>query len=143
MRQSGITPNELLPHRGSMLLIDSIVDITDNSVASRSMIRKNNPFLSGGDLHACALIEYMAQTVAILQGWRNLDKGGAIRAGFLVGVDHMVFSKYSARIGEYLDVSITEISAAGDFGCYECSIHLDDVEIGKGIVKVFSAEGRA
>ncbi len=140
MNSQHLIPGQLLPHRGRMLFIDSIDRIESTHAMTHSVVRPDNPFLETDVLNRCALIEYMAQTVAALQGHRFLKDGGPVRVGFLIGIDRFeVTHETKVTTGTTLTVSIDELSASGDFGSYACEVRCGDITLATGIVKVFSS----
>ncbi len=140
MNVQPLIPSRLLPHRGRMLFIDLIDRIEPTHAETRSVVRSDNPFLDNKILHRCALIEYMAQTVAALQGHRFLKDGGPVRVGFLIGIDRLEVTPDTHVVqGDTLTVTIDEISASGDFGSYTCEVRSGDIRLATGIVKVFSS----
>jgi predicted hotdog family 3-hydroxylacyl-ACP dehydratase len=87
---------ELVPHAGTMCLLDRIVLATDSSVqcAADSHRDPRNPLRLGDALSAVHLAEYGAQAMAVhgaLQA-RALDPSARVRAGVLVAVRNLELS---------------------------------------------------
>lgn len=75
---------DLIPHEGSMVLIDQVDDWDLNKIScsSRSHLLSNNPLMLNNSLSSIHLIEYGAQAMAIHRG---LLTGESLQ-GFLAAV---------------------------------------------------------
>lgn len=76
----------LVPHAGSMCLLDRVVDWDEDSVrvATRTHRDPRNPLARGGRLHAIHLCEYGAQAMAVHGGLVAHSRGARAQAGLLV-----------------------------------------------------------
>jgi predicted hotdog family 3-hydroxylacyl-ACP dehydratase len=89
MRKVTLTPlSELIPHAGTMCLLDEVVDWDNMHLHARSAShrRADNPLRSDGVLHAVNLCEYAAQAMAVHGALRAREAGGTVRPGFLVAL---------------------------------------------------------
>ncbi len=92
MGRKPINIEELLPHRGSMLLIDRISHVDQNRAVTRSRVRKQWPLFDGQAVSPLVLIELGAQTGGICIGWAVINHFEAQPAsGWLVGVKQCRF----------------------------------------------------
>jgi len=78
----------LIPHAGSMCLLDGVVAWDEARLHARSAshLRADNPLRAGSMLHAVNLCEYAAQAMAVHGALRERDAGGSARPGFLVAL---------------------------------------------------------
>jgi predicted hotdog family 3-hydroxylacyl-ACP dehydratase len=78
----------LIPHQGSMCLLDEIVAWDDHAIhaRSRSHTRAENPLRSDGVLRAVHLCEYGAQAMAVHGGLLARAGGGVAAPGLLVSL---------------------------------------------------------
>lgn len=78
----------LIPHAGSMCLLDEVVEWDAMRLHARSAShqRADNPLRADGMLHAVNLCEYAAQAMAVHGALREREAGGAARPGFLVAL---------------------------------------------------------
>ena len=83
-----INIEDLLPHRDRMLLIDEILEIDDKTAVSRSTVTDQWPFFDGKTVDSIILIELVAQTAGINNGWVRLKTHGqdSEKKGWLVGI---------------------------------------------------------
>ena len=78
----------LIPHQGTMCLLDDVVAWDANAIhaRSRSHLRADNPLRSDGRLRAVHLCEYGAQAMAVHGGLLAREAGGVAAPGFLVAL---------------------------------------------------------
>lgn len=79
---------DLIPHAGTMCLLDEVVDWDTVHLHARSAShrRADNPLRTDGTLHAVNLCEYAAQAMAVHGALRAREAGGTVRPGFLVAL---------------------------------------------------------
>ncbi len=71
---SNIDVSNFLPHREPMLMVTSVLEIDDNSVATQFHITENCIFLKDGKLSESGLIENAAQAASGVVGQSFFDK---------------------------------------------------------------------
>lgn len=78
----------LIPHAGTMCLLDEVVDWDVKRLHARSVShrRADNPLRADGVLHALNLCEYAAQAMAVHGALCEREAGGTARPGFLVAL---------------------------------------------------------
>lgn len=78
----------LIPHAGSMCLLDEVRDWDALRLHARSSShrRADNPLRADGMLHAVNLCEYAAQAMALHGALRAREAGGKARPGLLVAL---------------------------------------------------------
>lgn len=88
MNATELTPESLLPHRRPMLLVDEILTLDDGCAVTRSTVRGDWPLCDGREASAIVLIELVAQTSGIHNGYiRGKIKGPAAdKRGWIVGI---------------------------------------------------------
>lgn len=129
----------LIPHRGMMCLLDSVIDWDDQSIVCTSNTHRDpaNPLRRAGRLTAVHAFEYGAQAAAIHGGLRARAAGITAPPGYFVALRN-------ARLHiTYLDevVSPLEVRAKCLFGhsantIYECRISAGDTLLADGRVTI-------
>src|SRR6185295_8100897 len=78
----------LIPHRGAMSLLDTVLDWDDERIhlTATSHSRADNPLRSDGLLRALHLCEYGAQAMAVHGGLLAQRAGKVAAPGFLVSL---------------------------------------------------------
>jgi predicted hotdog family 3-hydroxylacyl-ACP dehydratase len=76
----------LIPHRLPMRLVETITSVDEVNVVTTAVVRDTWPTVREGRAQTLMLIELIAQTAAVLQGWRERHTGKAGSGGLLVGI---------------------------------------------------------
>ena len=78
----------LLPHRGRMKLVEEIVALDEDHAVTRATVRPGWPMSDGRRVSAVILIELVAQTAGINNGWVRIQRCGpdVDRKGWIVGI---------------------------------------------------------
>jgi predicted hotdog family 3-hydroxylacyl-ACP dehydratase len=131
----------LIPHHGTMCLLDEVVAWDANAIhaRSRSHASADNPLRSDGRLRAVHLCEYGAQAMAVHGGLLARADGGVAAPGLLVSlraVELMV-----ARIDDLagaLDVHAEKIVGSDASWQYAFRIEHDGVVLARGRAAVLA-----
>jgi len=102
-----------IPHAGSMVLLDIIVESEDRTILARteSHRRPDNPLRRDGQLHAIAGCEYGAQAAAV-HGPLQAGPGATARPGMIVSLREMRWTRVRLDdIGGPLEVRATRLMA--------------------------------
>jgi len=93
MTQTNIGIEDLLPHRGRMLLIDEIIEVDDKKAVTGATVTELWPLFDGIVVSSLILIELVAQTAGIVNGWARIKKKGkdSEKEGWLVGIKQSRF----------------------------------------------------
>ncbi len=91
-----VAVDDLVPHSRPMLLVDEMLDHSDESVVCALVVRSGGLFGSNGKIPAAIGLEYMAQTVAVFSGERARKRNEKPRLGFLLGT-----RKFSTNVAEF------------------------------------------
>jgi predicted hotdog family 3-hydroxylacyl-ACP dehydratase len=116
--------SEFVLHRPPMLLLDRIVETSDELTVCEWRVAETDMFfLPGYGVPAYCAIEYMAQCVAVHAGVNARSRGFGPPLGFLLGTRH-----YRAAV-EYFNAGLSYratcrelISDDNGMGSYDCSI---------------------
>ncbi|MFC1881268.1 hypothetical protein ACFL2S_07220 [Thermodesulfobacteriota bacterium] len=84
----------LIPHRGRMKLIDTLVTVDQKQAVTRATVKVGWPLLSGNAVSAIVLVELAAQTAGVCIGWNEkmkTDGPETKAAGWLVGIKKVRF----------------------------------------------------
>ena len=121
---------DFIPHRGAMRLVDRVLEVDDEHVVAEVDVPFDGLFVRDGQVPSWIGIEYMAQTVSAWAGNRARGKGGAPRAGLLLGS-----RRYEAKCdgfpsGARLRVEVRcELVAANGLGQFDCRILMAGEEV--------------
>lgn len=76
----------LIPHRGRMRLVGEVLAVDDDSAATASAVTEAWPLYRDGSVDSLVAIELVAQTAALIEGWKRQRSGKGGTKGWLVGV---------------------------------------------------------
>jgi predicted hotdog family 3-hydroxylacyl-ACP dehydratase len=130
---------ELLPHRGAMLLLDSVLSADERCIVAEASVREAAWYLDErGGMPAWIGIELMAQAIAAHAGLRGRMNGKPPKRGVLLGCRAYRARMSRAAPGTVLKVSakMTLVDESG-FGAYDCMIEHGAAEFAAATLKVF------
>jgi predicted hotdog family 3-hydroxylacyl-ACP dehydratase len=117
----------ILPHRGTMLLLDGVSACTDETLSAYASVHADAWYADAdGAMPAWIGIELMAQAIAAHVALLAMRAGGQARPGVLLGS-----RRYEAHVpvfarGARLRIEAKELLRGEEgHGAYECSIHHD------------------
>ena len=99
-----ITIEDLLPHRGKMLLVDEILELEPTYGVTASITSSSWPFAGNNGIQPLILVELAAQTAGVCNGWDRIINQGvdSEKKGWLVGVKqadfHVTTIPFNSRI---------------------------------------------
>ncbi len=128
MHEVNIPAHELLPHRLGMLLLDRAIAIGDDGVKATAIIKKNNLFVSQGQMGAWVLIEYMAQAMAMWVSWNAIKQGKEPPIGFLLGTRKLSLLTDFVSVGKKLTCCAQPlyVNPEDNLAQFNCQVFLDD-----------------
>jgi predicted hotdog family 3-hydroxylacyl-ACP dehydratase len=88
MEPGDILIDDLLPHRGKMMLLDEIMEISEKMAVAASVVTSQWPLCDGKTVSPIVLIELIAQTAGLSNGLERIRKHGtdSEKKGWLVGI---------------------------------------------------------
>lgn len=133
---------EILPHRGTMLLIDCVDRCTERAIIAHATARRDMWYADGdGAMPAWLGIELMAQAIAAHVGLLAMHAGGSARPGVLLGTNSYKAFRPAFDAGTVLRIEACELLRGEQgHGAYECAIFVDDECGAKAIVKVYQPD---
>ncbi|CAE6788227.1 hotdog family protein [Paraburkholderia haematera] len=129
----------IIPHRGTMLLIDAVSTFSEEALSARATVRADAWYADAdGAMPAWIGIELMAQAIAAHVALLAMRGGGKTRPGVLLGSRSYKALQASFAGGAELLIHATELLRSEEgHGAYECTIHHGDVCCVEAVIKVF------
>src|SRR3569623_78774 len=129
----------IIPHRGTMLLIDAVTAFDEQTLSARATVHADAWYADAqGAMPAWIGIELMAQSIAAHVALLAMRGGGRARPGVLLGSRSYKALQPSFAGGAQLQIHATELLRSDEgHGAYECTIHHDDVCCAEAVIKVF------
>lgn len=114
---------DLLPHAPPMILLDEMVEVDERGCACRITIREDNPLFHRDGLPSYAGLEFMAQTIGALSGYRAIRQGLPVKLGFLLGTPYLRSSIKVFSTGQTLRIRIDHAWGERELLRFACRIH--------------------
>ena len=131
--------SQFIPHSGSMLLIDELLQSNSSKSMGNAIIKQTNPFLRKDKvLSDICFIEILAQTVAAANGYNRHKDGKPAEEGFLVGIENFIFFK-TASEGDLLLLKLEKTSEMQGISFVEGEVLRGPETLAKGTIKLFSS----
>lgn len=120
---------DLIPHSGTMVLLDRIISCDDHSLSAELVVRGDGLLGDEQTVPTWAGIEYMAQAIAAYVGiWAKL-RGEAIKMGFLLGTRRYSANVPGFAVGSTLTARVEKILQDDQLGVFDCLILGDGIEV--------------
>ena len=96
----------LIPHREKIKIISGILEIKETTAVSIAMVNPNWPSYDEGVVNSLVLIEAIAQTAAIVEGYKRKQQGKDAVKGWLVGIKSAEFNVAKIPVNTNLIIMI-------------------------------------
>ncbi len=144
MSEPGFYPpmEDLVPHRGEMLLIDCVRDDTAEYLRAEARVRRDAWYADAdGNMPGWIGIELMAQAIAAFVGLEKWRNGKPITMGFLLGTRKYVTTVPVFPADALVEVTVNLMYRETDgLGAFGCAIILAGAQVAEATVKVFEPE---
>lgn len=136
-----LTVEDLLPHRGRMLLIDEVIHIEDDWAIASVQVSERWPLAEADAVSPLMIIELVAQTSGIGNGLNLIkERGkGVDNRGWIVGVKKARFYSDALPMGARIVVESKNRFKFDDFIEIEGSAKMNDKLIGEVTLQVVKA----
>ena len=131
-----VAVDEIIPQKSPMKVIDTLVSVSERCADVSVMIHKDMLFVGeDGIVDDAVYLEMMAQSIAALNGFKQLGISESAPEGFLLGAKNFEILKRS-EVGDKLTISVYKYAKYGDFGVIKGTISRDDDVLARGEIKV-------
>lgn len=113
---------QLLPHRPPMILIDRLVEATEQEGTCEVTITPQSMFLEASGVPAFVGLEYMAQSVAAFGGYHSYLVNAPITVGLLMGTRRWETSCEFFELGQTLRIHVSHIWGKHELMRFHCTI---------------------
>lgn len=142
MADLDLSIEELLPHRGRMLLLGEILQADKALAISRQSVSARWPLSDGEKVDPIVLIELVAQTAGICNGLDRVATHGAEadRKGWLVGIKKAVLEIDHLPLGAEIIVKAKNHFVFDSFREIGGTAHMEGRQIAEVVLQVVRAE---
>jgi predicted hotdog family 3-hydroxylacyl-ACP dehydratase len=129
---------DVVPHRGSMLLLDALLAADEESVTVEGPVQRGQLFATDAGVPAYVGIEVMAQAIAAWAGCRAVRLGRPVNPGFLLGTRRYACTLAHFPFGARLRiVARREIMGDNGLGMFACTLSLGESVLAEAMLSVF------
>ena len=135
---------KLLPHRRPMRLVEDMIRVDELSIETSSVARDTWPTAENGCVRTIVLAELVAQSAAVLQGWKERHEQETAVGGLLVGVPHATPTQPTVAVGSRLLCKVRISHGAHNYLAFEGEVRDDaGVVLLTGAVQAFRPDANA
>ncbi|UXI03741.1 hotdog family protein [Photobacterium sp. TY1-4] len=131
--------SRLLPHDTPMILLDTLIAVSDSSVHCQLTPTATHFFFdaNAGELPGYVGIELMAQAVAAWDGYHAWLDGRAPAVGFLLGSRQYQASCPAFPVGQLLDIYAEQVTVGQQMVVFRCRIEQSGQVLASSQLNVF------
>lgn len=137
---AGVRIEDLVPHRGRMKLVDDVVEINDILAKTSSRVTERWPLDETNAAAPVVLIELIAQTAGVLEGWKSKQGGGPERGGWLVGIKKCDFFVDRIPVRTRLTTTVRRLYALEEYAVFAGEVTSESALLSRAELQVFRTE---
>jgi predicted hotdog family 3-hydroxylacyl-ACP dehydratase len=136
---SDYTLEDILPHRGYMLLIDDILEVDDTHALTSSVIKKSYPLTDVNGAQALIMIEFAAQTAGVCNGLGRIKEKGldSRKMGWLVGIKRAQLYVDTIPLGTTVITRSENIHNYDNLREISAILHMEETLIGEITLQLY------
>ena len=116
----------LIPHREKIKIISGMLEIEETTAISTAVVNPNWPSYEKGEVSSLVLIEAIAQTAAIVEGYKRKQEGKDGVKGWLVGIKGAEFNVAKIPVNTNLMVFIKNKYSFDNYAVIEGTVKTDE-----------------
>ena len=133
---------DILPHRGTMLLLENVIAVGDDFAVTESVVNDSYPTADNRGVSPLVLVELAAQTAGVCNSLARIKKEGkdTSRKGWIVGVKRAQFYvDDTIAFGSRLEIRSENRHEFDILREVFCVVHCDDVLLGEITLQLIQA----
>jgi predicted hotdog family 3-hydroxylacyl-ACP dehydratase len=136
---SSYTLEDILPHRGSMLLVDTILEVDATHAVTTSVIKESYPLTDINGSKSLIMVEFAAQTAGVCNGLDRIKAKGenSSKMGWLVGVKRAQLHVDTIPLGTTVITRSENIHNYDNLREVSAVLHMEDTLIGEITLQLF------
>ncbi|EFK94855.1 Radical SAM domain protein [sediment metagenome] len=129
--------DQIIPQKPPMRIIDTLDRLAERSASCSVLIKKDMPFIEDdGSVDNVAYLEMIAQSIAALNGFRQMNESGSSPEGYLLGAKNLSITG-RAEVGDRLSIMVFKYARYGGFGIVKGIVSKNSEIIARGEIKVW------
>jgi len=133
----------LIPHRDRMRLIGEALAVDDDRAVTSSIVTEDWPLYHDGAVDALVTIELVAQTAALLEGWKRQQSKRGGTTGWLVGIKTADFRLPRIPLPATLITEVRRDYALEGYAVFEGTVRLGTEVVATISIQAFRPEENA
>ena len=122
MAMPNIDIESLIPHREPIKIISEVLEVQEDSAITTAIVNPNWPSYEEGAVNSLVLIEAVAQTAAIVEGYKRKRQGKDGVKGWLVGIKSAEFDVAKIPVNTNLIIMIENTYSFDNYAVVEGTI---------------------
>lgn len=114
-----------IPHRPPMVLVDELVEVSEQKATSKFFVNEENAFVVEGKFQEAGLIENIAQTAAAQAGYIQKKNSLPVLIGYLASVKSWNLF-FLPSVNSTLTTCVKVINQVGDITLLSGEVHSKD-----------------
>ena len=132
---------DLIPHRGRMKWVDDVLEISDILARTSSRVTERWPLDETRAAAPVVLIELIAQTAGVLEGWKSKPGGGRPeKSGWLVGIKRCDFFVDRVPLQTRLTTTVRRLHALEAYAVFAGEVASESGLFVRAELQVFRTE---
>lgn len=129
----------LMPQRPPIVMVNKLWKAEDNMAVTGLEIKGENIFVDSGVLREPGIIEHVAQSAAVMEGYSCKLKGEAIQINYLCEVKKFEIVTLP-QVGSELETEVSKVAKAGDVTLLAAKVKCNGEIIASGQMKISIGE---
>lgn len=124
-----------------MRLVETRLAGADDWAEVGTVVRDSWPLCDGSSVPAVLLVEVIAQSAAVLMGWKRREVETQGGAGFLVGAREVCFNRQRVAVGAELTTRVEILRSFGMFVVFGGTVRQGDEALCSAEIQAFRPKG--
>jgi predicted hotdog family 3-hydroxylacyl-ACP dehydratase len=143
MACKGIDIETLIPHRDRMRLITDVLSVDEETAVTSATAGEAWPLFADGFIDSLVTIELVAQTAALMEGWKRLQTGRGGATGWLVGIKDAGFHRTRIPVNEILVTEVQRSAALEGYAVFTGTVSIGSEPVAAMRIQAFRPEETA
>ena len=139
LERLNLTIEDLLPHRGAMLLIDEVLEVDALHALTLSTVKATWPMADRQGIPPLICVELAAQTAGVCNGWERIQTQGldSDQMGWLVAVKRAEFFVEFLPLGSTIKARAENTFVFEKFREITSQLYLEDQLIAEVVLQLY------
>ena len=136
---NGLTLEDILPHRGNMVLIENVLEADETYAVTESVMSASVPLADEDGVQPLIMVELAAQTAGVCNGLDRIRTQGidSNQMGWLVGVKRAQFYIDCMPLGSRVVTRSENSHNYENLREVSCVLHMDNSLVGEITLQLF------